>query len=226
MNFAQQQADPRRRIVGFGAVLLFHALWSYAPRHRPRQEGRRGGPGADRDQGHRGGEEAAAAARGRRAAAAEAGGAAAAVHPAARDPGRRRRRRRQPTITATTPTPPPAPVVSRRRRRRWSRRRRHRRHRRRPPRRPSCQRRCRLLELHDGDGRRRLPAGGDSRRHRAGRSDDPVHAPASGEIKDIKALRASNPIFARNSIRIVGQYKCQGQGRDVLVTVPFGYKLE
>ena len=49
---------------------------------------------------------------------------------------------------------------------------------------------------------------------------------ATGEIKDIKALRASNPIFARNSIRIVGQYKCQGQGRDVLVTVPFGYKLE
>jgi|KBSMisStandDraft_5_1062788.scaffolds.fasta_scaffold237396_2 periplasmic protein TonB len=49
---------------------------------------------------------------------------------------------------------------------------------------------------------------------------------ASGEIKDIKALRASHAIFARNSIRIVGEYKCQGQGRDVLVTVPFGYKLE
>jgi periplasmic protein TonB len=49
---------------------------------------------------------------------------------------------------------------------------------------------------------------------------------ASGEIKDIKAVRASHPIFARNSIRIVGEYKCQGQGRDVIVTVPFGYKLE
>jgi protein TonB len=49
---------------------------------------------------------------------------------------------------------------------------------------------------------------------------------ASGEIKDIKARRASHPIFARNSIRIVGEYKCQGQGRDVIVTVPFGYKLE
>ena len=33
-------------------------------------------------------------------------------------------------------------------------------------------------------------------------------------------------IFARNSIRIVSEYKCQGQGRDVIVTVPFGYKLE
>ena len=49
---------------------------------------------------------------------------------------------------------------------------------------------------------------------------------AAGEIKDVKAVRASHPIFARNSIRIVGEYKCQGQGRDVIVTVPFGYKLE
>ena len=49
---------------------------------------------------------------------------------------------------------------------------------------------------------------------------------ASGEIKDVKTVRASHPIFARNSIRVVGEYKCQGQGRDVLVQVPFGYKLE
>ena len=49
---------------------------------------------------------------------------------------------------------------------------------------------------------------------------------ASGEIKDIKAIRASNPIFARNSIRIVAQYKCEGRGRDETVTVPFGYKLQ
>ena len=49
---------------------------------------------------------------------------------------------------------------------------------------------------------------------------------ANGEVKDIKALSATNPIFARNSIRIVSEYKCQGQGHDVLVKVPFGYKLE
>ena len=30
MNFAQQQNDPRRRIIGFGAVLLFHLLIVYA----------------------------------------------------------------------------------------------------------------------------------------------------------------------------------------------------
>ena len=49
---------------------------------------------------------------------------------------------------------------------------------------------------------------------------------ASGEIKDVKVLNASHPIFARNSVRIVGEYKCAGQGRDVVVKVPFGYKLE
>jgi periplasmic protein TonB len=49
---------------------------------------------------------------------------------------------------------------------------------------------------------------------------------AAGEVKDIKAIRASSSIFARNSIRIVSSYKCQGQGHDVTVTVPFDYKLE
>ena len=48
----------------------------------------------------------------------------------------------------------------------------------------------------------------------------------TGAIKDIKVISSTNPIFARNSVRIVGEYKCQGQGRDVLVQVPFGYKLE
>lgn len=47
-----------------------------------------------------------------------------------------------------------------------------------------------------------------------------------GEMKDVRALRATHPTFARNSIRIVGEYKCQGQGGDVLVQVPFRYQLE
>ena len=49
---------------------------------------------------------------------------------------------------------------------------------------------------------------------------------SGGEVKDIKVLRSSNSIFARNSVRIVGEYKCQGQGHDVTVQVPFSYKLE
>ncbi|MEP6873587.1 MAG: energy transducer TonB, partial [Burkholderiales bacterium] len=48
----------------------------------------------------------------------------------------------------------------------------------------------------------------------------------SGEVKDIKAVRASHPIFARASMRVVGEYKCTGQGREVIVQVPFGYKIE
>ena len=48
----------------------------------------------------------------------------------------------------------------------------------------------------------------------------------TGEIKDVKALSATHQIFARASIRIVSEYKCKGQGRDVVVTVPFSYKLE
>jgi periplasmic protein TonB len=47
---------------------------------------------------------------------------------------------------------------------------------------------------------------------------------ASGETKDIHAIRASNPIFGKASVRIVEQYKCKG--RDVTVQVPFGYKVE
>ena len=49
---------------------------------------------------------------------------------------------------------------------------------------------------------------------------------ASGEVKDIKVLRSSHSIFARASMKVVGEYKCQGQGRDVVVQVPFGFKLE
>jgi periplasmic protein TonB len=49
---------------------------------------------------------------------------------------------------------------------------------------------------------------------------------ASGEIKEVKALRSTHQIFARASMRLVSEYKCQGQGRDVLVQVPFSYKVE
>lgn len=49
---------------------------------------------------------------------------------------------------------------------------------------------------------------------------------ASGEIKNITSLRASNPIFARNSIRLISSFKCQGQGRDVIVQQPFSYKTD
>jgi protein TonB len=49
---------------------------------------------------------------------------------------------------------------------------------------------------------------------------------AGGEVKDIQVVRASHPIFGRQSVRIVGEFKCHGQGHDVVVQVPFGYKME
>jgi periplasmic protein TonB len=49
---------------------------------------------------------------------------------------------------------------------------------------------------------------------------------AGGEVKNIKALRASHPIFARAAMKIVEEYTCQGQGHEVVVQVPFSYKLE
>jgi len=49
---------------------------------------------------------------------------------------------------------------------------------------------------------------------------------ANGEIKDIKALDASHPSFATGAMKIVSDYKCTGQGRDVTVRVPFVFKSE
>ena len=49
---------------------------------------------------------------------------------------------------------------------------------------------------------------------------------AQGQVRDVKAIRASHPAFAENSIRLVSAYKCTGRGADVLVQVPFSYKSE
>jgi protein TonB len=48
----------------------------------------------------------------------------------------------------------------------------------------------------------------------------------SGEIKDVTALKASHPAFAQGAMKIVSEYKCTGQGREVLVHVPFTFKSE
>jgi protein TonB len=47
---------------------------------------------------------------------------------------------------------------------------------------------------------------------------------ANGEIKDIKAVEASHGTFARGAMRIVGEYQCAGQGRDIVVQVPFKFR--
>ena len=47
---------------------------------------------------------------------------------------------------------------------------------------------------------------------------------ANGEVKDVTALSASHPIFAKGSMKIVSQYKCAGLGHDITVQVPFVFK--
>jgi protein TonB len=126
----------------------------------------------------------------------------------------------QPTITATTPTPPPAPVVIAPSP---------------PPAAPappappapttaSAGVVCSNYATVMGD----VAYPREAQRQGIERGDATIQftLTASGEVKDIKAIHSSNQIFARNSIRIVSAYKCQGQGRDLTVTVPFSYKME
>lgn len=47
---------------------------------------------------------------------------------------------------------------------------------------------------------------------------------AAGEVKDVKALQSTHPAFARGAMRIVSEYHCAGQGRDVVVQVPFTFR--
>jgi periplasmic protein TonB len=47
---------------------------------------------------------------------------------------------------------------------------------------------------------------------------------AAGEVKDIKTVQSSHPSFAKGAMRIVADYRCQGQGRDITVQVPFVFK--
>jgi len=127
----------------------------------------------------------------------------------------------QPTITATTPTPPPAPVViapapppvvaaapapaA-------------------PPAPVSAGVVCSNFQTVMGD----VAYPRDAQRQGIEKGEALIQftLSPSGEIKNITVLRSSHPIFARNSVRIVGEYKCQGQGREVTVQVPFGYKLQ
>jgi len=126
----------------------------------------------------------------------------------------------QPTITATTPTPPPAPVVIAPAP---------------PPTAPAppappapatasagvvCSNYASVM------GDVAFPREAQRQGIERGEATIQFTLTASGEVKDIKALRFTHQIFARNSIRIVSEYKCQGQGRDLTVTVPFAYKME
>ena len=49
---------------------------------------------------------------------------------------------------------------------------------------------------------------------------------ASGEVKDISILRSSNAMFNNAALNAVAQYRCVGQGHDARVQVPFAFRIE
>ena len=221
MNFAQQQNDPRRRVIGFGAVLLFHILIVYAlvsglakkvvdvvrapVETKVIEEIKKPPPPP----------EVVVPPPPKLEAPPPPFIPPPEIQIATPPP-------QQPTITATTSTPPPAPVViapapppvaaA-------------------PPAPPapapttmSAGVVCSNYNSVMGD----VAFPRDAQRQGIERGEATIQFTLSpnGEVKDIKALRSTNQIFARSSIRIVSAYKCQGQGREVTVTVPFAYKLE
>lgn len=48
----------------------------------------------------------------------------------------------------------------------------------------------------------------------------------SGEIRDMQVLRSSNRVFDRVSLNAVKSFNCTAQGRDVRVQVPFVFNLK
>ena len=221
MNFAQQQNDGRRRIIGFGAVLLFHLLIVYAlvsglakkvvdvvraPIETKVIEEIKKPPPPP---------EVVVPPPPKLEAPPPPFIPPPEIQIATPPPP-------QPTITATTPTPPPAPVVI-------------------APAPPppvaaapappapapataSAGVVCSNYASVMGDVA--FPREAQRQGIERGEAVIQFTLTAAGEVKDIKAIRATHQIFARNSIRIVSEYKCQGQGRDVTVTVPFAYKME
>jgi len=219
MQFGQQQSDYRRRFVGFGAVLLFHLLLVYALvtglakkvvdvvrapiETKVIEEVKKPPPPP----------EVVVPPPPKLEAPPPPFIPPPEIQIATPPPP-------QPTITATTPTPPPAPVTitpapppvaaapA-------------------PPPAPataSASVVCSNYATVMGD----VAYPREAQRQGIERGDATIQFTLSptGEIKDVKALSATHQIFARASIRIVSEYKCKGQGRDVVVTVPFSYKLE
>lgn len=48
----------------------------------------------------------------------------------------------------------------------------------------------------------------------------------SGDVKDVRVIRSSNPIFNSAALAAVAQYRCVGQGHDAPVQVPFAFRVE
>jgi len=219
MNFAQRQADPRRHLVGMAIVVLFHALVVYAlvtglakrvveviraPIETKVIEEIKKPPPPP---------EVVLPPPPKLEAPPPPFIPPPEIQIATPPPA--------PTITATTPTPPPAPVViapapppvvaaapapaA-------------------PPAPVSAGVVCSNYQSVMGDVA--YPREAQRQGIEKGEALIQFTLSPTGEVKNITVISASHQIFARNSVRIVGEYKCQGQGRELTVRVPFGYKLQ
>lgn len=221
MNFAQQQRDPRRHLIGFTAVVLFHALLVYglvtglakkvidvvrAPIETKVIEEIKKPPPP---------QEIVVPPPPRLEAPPPPFIPPPEVQIATPPPP-------QPTITAVTPTPPPAPVVI-------------------APAPPppvaaapappapapatvTASVACGNYATVMGDAafpKEALRAGIEK-----GEALIQFTLGPNGELKDVRAVRSTHPIFSRASMRLVGEYKCQGQGRDIVVQQLFSFKTE
>jgi periplasmic protein TonB len=220
MNFAQRQRDPRRHIIGFGAVIVFHVFVVYALvtglakkvvevvrapiETKVIEEVKKPPPPP----------EIVVPPPPRLEAPPPPFIPPPEVQIATPPPP-------QPTITAVTPTPPPAPVViapapppvvaapAP------------------PPAAPTTATVGVVCPNHQtvlGD------AGFPRDAARAGLEKGEVlvefTVTPSGAVKDAKIVRATHPIFGRAALRLIGDYKCQGQGSDVVVRFEVGYKVQ
>ncbi len=47
---------------------------------------------------------------------------------------------------------------------------------------------------------------------------------ADGTVRNVTAVRSSNPLFTTTATRAVSEFRCNGQGHDVRVRVPFDFR--
>lgn len=47
---------------------------------------------------------------------------------------------------------------------------------------------------------------------------------ADGEVRNVTAVRSTNPLFTATATRAVAEFRCNGQGHDVRVRVPFDFR--
>jgi protein TonB len=47
----------------------------------------------------------------------------------------------------------------------------------------------------------------------------------NGEVRDVQAVSATHPAFARSAVQAVSALRCAAQGQEVRVTVPFAFNL-